>query len=400
MNVSYENNNGVHPSTIITTHYKEGGSFQYLKHLADAFRRVRYPISFYLPENTDISGEGNIVCRYFLTDPSVAPGIVKVKPLKYLFHLSQYVYNSLIIRPERHANIVHLLFPFYLTDWLTVDRLKNKGIKVVLTVHNVLPHKFLLGGGLDRKLSGRMFHRADMLLVHTESLKDTLVGIYATNPQKIHVVPHGYFGVAESPAETAALRKKYGIPHNKKVLLFFGAIRGNKGLDVLLHAMRYLPTDFFLLIAGDAEGASETPVDYYEDIIAAHDLITSVFWIKKYLPAGETSEVFKIADAVVLPYKKSFYAQSGVLNLAVGYEKPSVVSDVGGMGETVKEYNLGTVVESENPRALVEGILTLFRRPDRKTDFDFARYKKVNNWDSVVEKLISLYNDLVRNEPS
>jgi len=76
----------------------------------------------------------------------------------------------------------------------------------------------------------------------------------------------------------------------------------------------------------------------------------------------EALEVFKIADVVVPPHKKSFHAQSSVLNLAIGYEKPCIVSDVGGIGETVRRYDLGIVVEPESISELKEGIPQLHGR--------------------------------------
>jgi D-inositol-3-phosphate glycosyltransferase len=381
-------------TTIIITHYGAGGSLHYLRQLVNAFRKTNYPVRFYCPENTDIPAEDNSVCGYFLKDPSTYPRFLKIRFLKYIFHLSKYVYNALIIRPESHIKIAHLLFPFYLTDWLIIDRLKKRGLKIVLTVHNVFPHNPFLGGKLDWKLSRRIYRKADLLLVHTDSLKDKLADMYSISPNKIQVVPHGFFAISESPAERTALKKKYCIPLDKKVLLFFGTIRGNKGLDILLHAMPELEPEYFLLIAGESEGAAETPVDYYEKMIADTGIHNTVCWVKRYILDKEISEVFKIADAIILPYKKSFYGQSGVLNLAVGYETPSVVSDVGGIGETVKKYNIGVVIRPEDTGALRQGILSLFEKLDKKADFNFAKYKSENNWGCVAEKLVSVYKNL------
>jgi glycosyltransferase involved in cell wall biosynthesis len=107
----------------------------------------------------------------------------------------------------------------------------------------------------------------------------------------------------------------------------------------------------------------------------------------------EASEVFKIADTVILPYKKSYYAQSGVLNLSIGYEKPLVVTNVGGIGEAVTNYNLGTVVEPENTDAMRNGIIKLFE--DHSDVYGFKRYKEENSWDRVAEKYIKIYEGLL-----
>jgi glycosyltransferase involved in cell wall biosynthesis len=121
-------------------------------------------------------------------------------------------------------------------------------------------------------------------------------------------------------------------------------------------------------------------------------LMNSVYWLEKYISADEAAEIFKIADAIVLPYKKSFHAQSGILNLAIGYEKPCIVSDVGGIGETVKHYDLGEVVRPEDVQDLTRGIRALFK--DNR-DFGFNRCKEENSWGKVCDKLIGVYEELL-----
>jgi glycosyltransferase involved in cell wall biosynthesis len=156
--------------------------------------------------------------------------------------------------------------------------------------------------------------------------------------------------------------------------------------------MESLKDEFFLIIAGEIAGASETPSEYYMRIIKEKDLDKSVQWIEKYIPDKKIREFFELADAIVLPYRASFHAQSGVLNLAIGYNKPCIVTDVGGVGEIVKTYNLGTVVKPENVEALKTGIIEHFSKKD--FDFGFDKYKKDHTWDVVVQKLIKIYQKL------
>ena len=117
-----------------------------------------------------------------------------------------------------------------------------------------------------------------------------------------------------------------------------------------------------------------------------------VLWINRYIADEEIPEIFAVSDAIVLPYRETFHAQSGVLNLAIGYEKPCVVSDVGGIGETVREYNLGMVVKPEDVEDLKKGIQALF---EEHKHYGFDRYKKENNWDSACDKLIKVYEELL-----
>lgn len=380
--------------TAIVSNFGAGGSLLYLKQFADALQKKDYPVIYYLPENTELDIKYNGLCRFILRDPSTCSPSLKVKSIKYLYHLLKYLNNALMLKPERHLKVAHLLFPFYLTDWITVNRLKRRGLKVILTVHEVFPHKALLGGKIDKELLKKVYRKVDLLFVHSDSLGNDLIDSYLIDPHKIRVIPHGYFDMPESSIDVIALKKKYYVPLDKKVLLFFGTMRENKGLDTLLLALQKLKHDFFLLIVGDTAGTVERPIKYYERIIESGDLAESVSWIKRYISNEEIAEVFRIADAVVLPYKKSFHAQSGVLHLAIGYEKPCIVSDIGAIGSTVNNYDLGFVVKAEDPAALGQGIISLFDRLNQGSFFNFKKCKEDNNWDTIADKVISAYDEL------
>jgi len=380
--------------TLIISHYGTGGSLLYLQQFTGALQRKGYPAIYYLPENAWLDIKYNVSGRLILKDPSACPPLANVRALKYPYHLLKYLANAMMLRPERHLKVIHILFPFYLTDWIMIDRMKKRGLKVILTVHEVFPHRAFLGGEIDRKLLEKLYGNADLLFVHADSLRNELTDLYPLDASKIKVVPHGIFELPESPIDAIALKMKYRVPLDKKVLLFFGTMRKNKGLDTLLSAIQELKHGFFLLIAGDTAGASEPPLKHYERIIKSKALTESVHWIKRYISNDEVSEVFRICDAVILPYEKSFHAQSGVLHLAIGYEKPCIVSDVGAIGATVRDYDLGWVVEAEDAGALKNGIISLFDGLDKKSFFNFRKCKEDNSWDKIAAKVISAYNEL------
>lgn len=239
-----------------------------------------------------------------------------------------------------------------------------------------------------------MYDASDKLLVHTASLKKEIIELFSQPSEKVETVPHGFFDLPPTTIDKAALQVKYHAPRDKKILLFFGTIRENKGLDILLDVMKDLKNEHFLLITGQRAGASEKPIEFYKETIKKNDVSDSVYWVERYITDEEASEVFMVADAIILPYKKNFHSQSGVLNLAIGYEKPCVVSDVGGMGETVREYGLGIVVEPESPAALKKGILSLSAT---QRGVGFKKYKEEKSWTKVCERLLVIYEKLVSN---
>jgi glycosyltransferase involved in cell wall biosynthesis len=381
------------PTTALITNYSTGGSFLYLRKLTDAFQRKMFPLVTYLPGSAKSCMSDAPWCRFILKEPATCPSFLRPKFIKYMYHLSKYIYNVVAFDPSRHTRVAHLLFPFYLTDWMTIMRLKQKGIRVVVTIHEVFPHKPFLGGKMDRLLIKKMCDGADVLTVHTDSLKNMLTEFYAIDSEKILVVPHGYFEYPEASVEKELLKEKYHIPLDKRILLFFGTIRGNKGLDVLLGTVNNLYDHFFLVVAGTSALASEPSNKIYEKIIRKYNLNSKLLWIDRVILDREIPDLFKAADAVILPYKNTFHAQSGILNLAIGYEKPLVVTNVGGVGEIVRKYNLGIVVEPENSSALKNGIIQLFE--SQHNPYGFKRYKEENSWDRIAVEYIRIYEGLL-----
>jgi glycosyltransferase involved in cell wall biosynthesis len=379
------------PKTLLISHYGSGTPLLYLQELINALERKDYPVIFCLPKTTSLRVRNKSACRYVLTDALAAPPFLKMKLLKYPFHMMKYLYNAFTIIPEKGVETAHILNPFYLTDYLMISRLNKFKIKVILTVHEVFPHKLFLGGGIDRWLTKKLYKMSDVLVVHTESLKRELEE-FLSAADNIHVIPHGYFEYPRSNRSKEDIKRELGIPLNKIVLLSFGSVRDYKGIDILLQALKGLDKKYMLLIAGESAGVSEKSLDYYKRLIQESGIQDRVLWINRYIADEEIPEIFAISDAIVLPYRKSFHAQSGVLNLAIGYEKPCVVSDVGGIGKTVMEYNLGIAVKPEDAEDLVKGIQALF---EEQKHYGFDRYKRDNNWDSACDKLIKVYEELL-----
>ena len=96
---------------------------------------------------------------------------------------------------------------------------------------------------------------------------------------------------------------------------------------------------------------------------------------------------FSAADLVVQPYKTA--TQSGITQIAYHFEKPMVVTDVGGLKEIVPENKVGFVVKPE-PTALAEAILKFY-----KSDIDFNKFikeeKKKYSWLKLVNTLEELF---------
>jgi glycosyltransferase involved in cell wall biosynthesis len=178
-----------------------------------------------------------------------------------------------------------------------------------------------------------------------------------------------------------------GAPQGK-TLLFFGLIRDYKGLDVLVRALPDVP-EARLVVAGD-------PVDPVEPLrTLAHDLGVDgrIDWRLGYVPATEVAGLMADATAVVLPYRR--LDASGVLATALGHGRPVVVTDVGALGEQVREHGAGRVVAAGDSAELAAALNELLLPAElERAAAGAAAAARALTWDAAAEAHERLYAEV------
>ncbi len=228
-----------------------------------------------------------------------------------------------------------------------------KNMPVILTVHDCVSHykHFVSKDSFMRK----NLHIPDRLIVLYENGKKQLVEYRGINADKIDVIPHGIMPV-QNEQKMMDARKKLDLPDDRKILLFFGSIRPNKGLDVLLKSMqevvRYNPYILLVIAGALPRGESFQPYSY---LIEKLNLSENVKTFIEFIPDQEVDYYFSACDMIVLPYLQ-FESQSGVLFRAYAHKKTVVTSDSGAMGEIVRSDKTGEVAESGNVNSLTSAI--------------------------------------------
>jgi len=197
----------------------------------------------------------------------------------------------------------YILAPIYIVV-LSLARVRRK--RIVLTVHNVLPHE---GGPLRRLLNRTVVGLADSYIVHDAKSHALLQQQVATS-KEIAIIPHGILDAPGEPMSHDEARRELKIPASARVVLHFGNIRGYKGLHFLLRAFaaaRHDVPDALLLIAGN-------PWEdwaHYQTLIDELEIGSAVRTYLEFVPAEQVRVFFTAADVVALPYTH-FDAQSGV----------------------------------------------------------------------------------------
>ena len=258
---------------------------------------------------------------------------------------------------------------------------QNPQSKLISVVHNLIPHESRVG---DDYLTKVFTSVVDGYLVLTESVLAD-VRKYSTQPALVSPHPiYDSFGEIESQ-ETA--RAKLRLSPKVPYILFFGLIRDYKGLDLLLEAMADKRLDKLgvqLIIAGEYYSKKEK----YENLIARYNLSQRIHDINKFIPDEEVADYFNAADLVVQPYKSA--TQSGVTQIAYHFDKPMIVTDVGGLKEMCPNGKVGFVVNPET-NAIADGIYRFFAETDRKKMVQGVQEEKGKySWESFVERLMNL----------
>ena len=185
-------------------------------------------------------------------------------------------------------------------------------------------------------------------------------------------------------------KKDFGFDESSKLLLFFGYVRKYKGLDLLIDALADLikkDSSYKLLAAGEFYDDEK----FYVDKITALKLDAYVKLLNDFIPNEEVSKYFEPSDLVVLPYRSA--TQSGILNLAYGFLKPVLVTNVGGLAEFVDNGKTGYVIKPDSQEDLVNGIINFFAQKEK---INFAENIKnrvsqnaFNSLPELFEKIIS-----------
>ena len=280
------------------------------------------------------------------------------------------------------------LAPIYIVICLCF---RVRGKPVVMTVHNVTAHE---QSKVFPFLAGLLFRTADHFIVHTQQNKSSLSTLYAIPPDRISIIPHGTLDLFVTGEKSRNLsRKTLGFSAADRVILLFGAIRPYKGVDTALHAFAEIAAKVpqaRLLIAGKAW------IDWapYEQLIERLGIRPKVHCHLDYVPSDEVTHYFEAADLVVLPYHH-FDSQSGVGSAALAFDKPLIVTDVGGLADLVKDKSF--VVPPQQPDALADAMLRSLDEPGRleKMQHDAKARADEMSWQSIAQTTLALYRRLL-----
>jgi glycosyltransferase involved in cell wall biosynthesis len=262
---------------------------------------------------------------------------------------------------------------------------KNGTSKVICIADNVIPHEKRIG---DKPFTKYFIKTVDGFVTMSEKVMKDL-SFFTSKPAKQVVHPlYDNFGEGVTKQEA---REKLSLPPNEKIILFFGFIRKYKGLDILLEAMndtRIREAGIKLLIAGEFYEKREE----YDDIINRLGIAPQLILRTDFIADSEVRYYLSAADFVIQPYRNA--TQSGVTPLAYHFEKPMLVTNVGGLPDLVPDNKVGIVTEPDAV-SVATGILRLYELGENFFLPHLREEKKKYSWNKLTSAIEQLAGKVV-----
>lgn len=318
---------------------------------------------------------------------AVAPNNLKIsRKINSTAPLNWLKVGKQLRKAQPDVVIFNYWMPFFAPCFGTIAKQikKNQHTKILAITHNVIPHEKRVG---DSALTKYFVTKVDGFVVMSQQVMDDLKTFVPKTPTQLS--PHPlYDNFGEIKAKTIA-QNKLGLSTDYRYLLFFGLIRQYKGLDTLINAFadeRIDKTKVKLIVAGEFYD-DKLP---YETLIQQHQLQDSIILVDKFIPDNEVVNYFCAADMVVQPYKTA--TQSGVTQIAYHFNKPMLVTDVGGLKEMIPNNVVGYVVEP-NATSVANAIVDFYTN-NKEAEFvkGVAIEKQKYAWSNMTKTLLSLLN--------
>ena len=345
---------------------KEGHDAQIISY------KLQYP-NFLFPGSSQFEKSGS------------APLGIKIHTILNTINPFNWLMVARFIRKQKPDFILFRYWlPFFGPCLGTIGKLVKSHTKVLALTDNIIPHEKRIG---DHIFTKYFVKNCDGFIAMSKVVLNDL-SIFTQNLNKAYS-PHPMYENYGDPISIDLARKKLNLNPHDKIILFFGLIRHYKGLDILLEALaapEIKNQGVKLLIAGEFYDDK----NFYLQLIKKLNLQDCVIVHDKFIPNDEVRDYFCAANLVAQTYRNA--TNSGVTMVGYFYEKPMLVTNVGGLSEIVPNEFCGYVVE--NNCALISEKVVDFFANNRENEFvkNVKIEKKKYEWTEFINSLLTLYN--------
>lgn len=359
--------------------------YKYTYSLANALKACGNEVELVIDDKKD-----NEYCKCkcinkFLTSRK---DIGKGKKLLNYIETYRFIVNKAV---SEQFDVVHVQwFQFSPVDYYFLKKLKKHGIKVVVSVHDILPFN---EKKYDKPFHKKIYGLCNHIIVQAETNIKRFDELFPEDSNKVTFIPHGHFLDFADKHDVEESRKYLNIPQDKTVLLFFGQIKKVKGVGVLLEAFGKLAQkrdDLYLVVAGSVWKDDFAP---YQEIINQYNLTDDQLKTDvRFIPDNEVGYYYSACDIAMMPYLDVY--QSGVIQLVYAYGKPAVATAIAPFMEIVEDGITGYLCQPNDANSLAEAIERAVAEKRRFASLGEAGRQKIAmkySWDDIAAKVTELY---------
>ncbi len=272
--------------------------------------------------------------------------------------------------------------PFMAPALGTIAMRLRKTTKIFAITDNVIPHEKRFG---DSTLTKYFISKCDAFLTLSSSVLEDLKK-FTKSEEKIFI-PHPIYDSFGNILDKKNAKQNLGLDIDGKHLLFFGFIRKYKGLDIMLDVMsdkRIQDLKIKLIVAGEFYDNKEEYISKIKELnISDYVILKSDF-----IPEEEVRNYFCASDLITQTYRTA--TQSGVTQIAYHFERPMLVTNVGGLAEIVPHNKVGYVCDI-NTADITDCILEFYNE-DKESEFseNTKKEKKRFTWEGLVNGIENL----------
>ena len=331
---------------------------------------LQYP-SFLFPGKT----------QYESGDP---PKEIKIETLINSINFFNWIKIALKIRREKpNYVIIRYWLPFMAPCLGTIARIIkwNTSIKVLSITDNVIPHEKRIG---DSFLTSYFVKSCDAFITLSHSVLEDLSRFTKNTNKKF--IPHPIYDNFGEIINKEKAQIKLGLKKSEKYLLFFGFIRKYKGLDILLNALSDKRLkDVKLIVAGEFYD----DINFYKDLILKLKISNQVIFKDEFIDSKDVKFYFSASDMVVQTYRSA--TQSGVTQIGYHFNKPMLVTNVGGLSEIIPHKKVGYVT-SIDPKEIADSIFDFY---SNKREKEFSLNSKIEKNKFTWKSLVSTIEEMI-----
>lgn len=280
-------------------------------------------------------------------------------------------------------------------DSLFVSFCRNRGAKIVLTVHDLLPHDT---GNAHQQIFQSLYHRVDSIICHSTHIQARLETEFSVPSHKVSVIPHGPFFYDLPSDAPGQLPQSLNLSAETILVLWQGIIFPYKGVDLLLQAwqsveMREAKACLIVAGAGSPELLQQIRMQ------VQHLNLKRVILDFRFVSASELVALYRAADIVVYPYRS--ITTSGALATGLSLGKAIVAADLPVFRELLTDHESALLVNPEDSAALADALIKL------STDHSLRQKLAANvvemnfgeqSWLSIADKTIQVYRNVLASQ--